>query len=404
MQTDITFRGLAAPLRIEGAAEVLSLLPQVISRWPFDAGRPDGAAAPFFSIRAEDGGGLLRCQNHVEDLPARRFDAVNAVCDAVSALAMALPAEDDRLICLHAAAVEMAGRLVVFPNVRRAGKSTLSSALAMAGHRLFSDDVLPLSFTADGEAWGRAMGIAPRLRLPLPGSLDPAFHRWAGTVAGPRNRQYQYLCLPDQPAQGEIRPLGVFVVLDRQEGRVEARLDALRPDAAMDALLHQNFTRDRHSGDVLEAMARLLAGCPVFRLSYGDLSEAVACLERAFSGWPAEAPVRRTEPERRFRMAQFEGASGAALPAQVAVRQRAGTVRTEIGGTLYLADPEGRAIHRTEGLAVLIWELMAEPTLPEEIAADLAEVFPDMSADRIAADLRGLVDSLAAKGLVEAAG
>lgn len=398
MRQDIAFRGLTAPLRLQEAEQVLHLLPQVFARWPFDARRAE-ADAPFFSIRgAEDG--LLTCESHVDDRPLRRFDAVNAVCDAVSAVAFALPAEDDRLICLHAAAVEMAGRLVVFPNVRRAGKSTLSSALAKAGHPLFSDDVLPLSFTAEGLAWGLAMGIAPRLRLPLPETIDPAFRDWVSAVGGPKNRQYQYLGLPEQPAHGMIRPLGAFVILDRRDDGCRPGLEPVSPDAAMDALLHQNFTRDRHSGDVLLAMAEVLARRPVFRLTYDDLSDAVACLEQRFASWPDDLPAGKVSPDRHFRLAEFasggKGEAGIAGP----VRQRAGTVSAEIGGTLYLADAEGRAIHRMEGLAALIWELLSAPATTGEIAADLAEAFPDTASDQIAADLHRLIDRLAAEGLL----
>ncbi|MFN4192238.1 MAG: PqqD family peptide modification chaperone [Tabrizicola sp.] len=399
MRHYITFRGLKAPLRLEAAESVLSLLPQVFTGWPHEPGPADAVAAPFYSITAGEDG-LLVCESHVDDRPLRRFDAVNAVCDAVSAVAFALPAEDNRLICLHAAAVEVAGRLVVFPNVQRAGKSTLSSALARAGHPLFSDDVLPLSFTTDNLAWGRAMGIAPRLRLPLPGTIDPFFRAWVDTVGGPKNRQYQYLCLPDQPAHGVVRPLGAFVILDRRDDRTLPRLAPVSPDVAMDALLHQNFTRDRHSGDVLLAMASVLALRPVFRLTYDDLSEAVACLEQAFASWPDDLPPGPVSPDRRFRLAEFGAGGMADRGIRGRVRQRAGTVAAEIGGTLYLADAEGRAIHRMDAMAALIWELLADPALPQDIAADLAEAFPDTSPARIAADLNALIDRLAREALV----
>ncbi|MFN3576917.1 MAG: PqqD family peptide modification chaperone [Tabrizicola sp.] len=378
---------------------MLRLLPDVFTAWPHDAGSTGAVAEPFYSITAGEDG-LLVCESHVDDRPVRRFDAVNAVCDAVSAVALALPAEDDRLICLHAAAVEMAGRLLVFPNVRRAGKSTLSSALARAGHPLFSDDVLPLSFTTDDLAWGLAMGIAPRLRLPLPGTIDPFFRAWVETVGGPKNRQYQYLRLPDQPAHGVVRPLGAFVILDRRDDRTLPRLAPVSPDTAMDALLHQNFTRDRHSGDVLLAMAALLAKRPVFRLTYDDLSEAVACLEQSFASWPDDLPPEPVSPDRPFRLADFGARAKAGSGIRGRVRQRAGTVAAEIGGTLYLADAEGHAIHRMDGMAALIWELLADPALPEELVADLAEAFPGTPRARIAADLGALIERLAREALI----
>lgn len=391
---DILFRGLKAPLRLTDADPVLRLLPEVAPGWPHEVRPADPALRPFYAIRGEVEASRFLCENLIELASPRSMDAVNAACDAMAALAMALPAEDGSVICLHAAGVAMAGRLVVFPNIRRAGKSTLSAALARAGHRVFSDDVVPLSFPAVGPPLARSMGVAPRLRLPLPKTADAGFHDWVAAVAGPRNRQYAYLRLPDQPAEGETLPLGAFVILDRQEGPGPARLEAVAADQAMDVLLHQNFTRDRHSGDILDVMAVALAGVPVFRLSYSGLEAAVDCLEAAFRAWPAGTP---SGPVARFRLAEFE----TTLPdVGEVVRQRAGGVAREIGGTLYLADPEGRGIHRMDALAAAIWELLEEPLGRQELVAVLEESFPNIAAERLAGDLAGLLARLAEAGLV----
>ncbi|HLQ18422.1 MAG TPA: hypothetical protein VK146_05530, partial [Tabrizicola sp.] len=134
---DIVFRGLKAPLRLNGADLILPMLREIASGWEFDVVPADTMRKPFYTISARDGQALLWCECHLDDRPRRWFDPVNAICDAVSVLALALPAERADLICLHAAAVAMAGRLVVFPNIRRAGKSTLSAALSQAGFRVF---------------------------------------------------------------------------------------------------------------------------------------------------------------------------------------------------------------------------------------------------------------------------
>lgn len=394
MTLDLQFRGLDRPLRLTGGGELLPILAAVAPGWPHRAGPADPLAQPFFSITAE--AGSYRCETHVEDRPARQLDAVNAVCDAVAGLAMALPDEDDRILCLHAAGVVIAGRIVVFPNIRRAGKSTLAAALARAGHRVFSDDVLPVGF-ADGLVRAQSMGIAPRLRLPLPEALPQAFRDWAGSVAGPENAQYRYLRLPDPPEQGESLPVGAFVILDRQEAPVPARLEPVAPDAAMDALLHQNFTRDRHSGDVLVALADALGRLPVLRLTYADLDDAVACL-RAGLADPGPPPAAEGEV-RRFRMADLDHAPALPDP-KAALSQRPGTIARTIGNTLYLADAEGRAIHRIDPLAAAIWEILATPARPDDIAGLLAEAFPGAGRARLSADVAALLASLAGAGLL----
>lgn len=401
MQRDVVFEGMAAPLRLEGAEAVRELVPKVMTGWPFREEGADPAAKPFYTIQDTADAGLFRCEWHVEERPVRRFDPVNAVCDAVSAMPFALAAGDDRLICLHAAAVEMAGRLVVFPNLRRAGKSTLSAALAMDGHRLFSDDVLPLAFTMDNQALGRALGIAPRLRLPLPDNAPQAFRDWVAGVAGPQNRQYLYLNLPDLPPHGAISPVGAFVILDRQEDGTAARLDRVPPDLAMDALLRQNFTRDRHSGDILQAMAATLADRPVYRLTYSGLAEAVDCLSGAFRQWPDNLRALAGAQERRFRLAWFDVPEPVMQPGEASIRQRAGTIAEQIGEALYLADPEGLGIHRMDPLATVIWAVLEEPATPQDIQEILAEAFPSTDPKAIAADLQRLLRMLRAARLIE---
>jgi Coenzyme PQQ synthesis protein D (PqqD) len=395
---DLFFGGLGAPLRFDEAEAVLRLMPGIATGWRYDVRATDPAIRPFFTIRPKPGTEKYLCENLVEPAPARLLDAVNAACDAMAAVAQAMAAEDARLLCLHAAGVVMAGRLVIFPNVRRAGKSTLSVALAQAGHLVFSDDVLPLVFPEGSPARGLAMGLAPRLRLPLPESAGQPLRDWVAATPGPQNRQYRYLSLQGQPAHGETVPLGAFVILDRQDASVSARLDHVAPDTAMDALLHQNFTRDRHSGEILQALAALLNVLPVFRLTYFDLQGAVDCLDAAFPDRSADLSPE-AGPVRPFSPAQVDAAISQPQPGHP-ISQRPHAVARVIGTTLYLADPEGRAIHRMDPLAAAIWDILATPATADEIEALLAEAFPAVDRPRIAADLNSLLTALVGWGLV----
>jgi hypothetical protein len=401
---DILFRGLKAPLRLSGAEAIPPALRGIAPGWPFDCVATDPKAAPFYSISAKPDEPLCWCECHLDDRPRRWFDPVNAICDAVSALALALPAERPELICLHAAGVEMAGRLVVFPNIRRAGKSTLSAALAMAGYRVFSDDVIPVAFTDSPSAHGLAMGIAPRLRLPLPDALGAEFCNWVNRQAGPANQQYRYLRVGNQPLHGETLPIGAFVILDRQDDPVAARLEPVPADAAMDALLYQNFTRDRHSADILKLMAATLTDRPVFRLAYSDLAGAVACLKTAFAAWPYDGLAASPGPMVQFRMAEDQPADLPTPAAAARLTQRQGSMAVRLGDTLYLADPEGRGIHRMDPLAATIWTLIEEPMPARLLVEVLDEAFPGVGPDRIAGDVDRLLRELRALGLIEAQG
>lgn len=53
---------------------------------------------------------------------------------------------------LHASAVEIDGRAVLFTGISGAGKSTLANAFVQRGHRMLSDDVAPVALTAGGVA------------------------------------------------------------------------------------------------------------------------------------------------------------------------------------------------------------------------------------------------------------
>ncbi len=394
MIRDLFFHGVSLPLRLDGADVILPIIAEVAAGWPHRLTEADPAVVPFFSVTAVRGEVKLRCESHVEDRAPQLWDPVNAVCDAMASLAMALPLSDRRLICLHAAGVEMAGRLVVFPSIRRAGKSTLSVALARAGHRIFSDDVVPLSFPLRGPVVAHAMGLAPRLRRPLPESLPVELRAWADAMTGPRNRQYHYLPLSGQPGHGTQLPLGAFVLLDRRDAQTGARLAPVQPDAAMDALLYQNFTRDRHSGEVLEAIAATLSTTPVWQLTYSDLEGAVVCLKAGFTGWDSERHVGGKE--RTFGVAMLGYTSA---PAGRWVAQRSGVVERWIGEVLYLADPEGRAIQRMDGLASAIWDLLEEPVSREDLEATLVNAFPNIPRDRLCEDLLVLLERLAEAGL-----
>src|SRR5690606_31987274 len=68
-------------------------------------------------------------------------------------------------LSLHAAAARFGDACVCFPSVAKAGKSTLMIELARRGHQVLCDDVMPLE-PQRNRALG--LGIAPRLRLPLP--------------------------------------------------------------------------------------------------------------------------------------------------------------------------------------------------------------------------------------------
>ena len=327
------------------------------------------------------------------------------VCDLVAEMAWERLRSDPGLLCLHAAAVAFDDTLVVMPNARRAGKSTLAVALARLGHRLLTDDVLPVRHAPDRQTFvGIANGIAPRLRLPLPEGFSPAFHDWVGQDIGPANRQYKYLTsAPIAPGGTEI-PLGAIVALDRQDDATPPRLDPIPREEALASLIQQNFARAAHSARILDSADRLTRGLPAFRLTYHSGEEAAGFLSThpalqnlpipvvAASGQPDQpSPLSQPAPERPH----FD----AALP----YVQAPGVAETHAGADHFLADSSGQAIHRLNPGSAVIWRLLCEPADLAEVTSLLASLYEDTPPDQIRADSETVMRHLAETGLIRPA-
>ncbi|MFP5482167.1 MAG: hypothetical protein ACLGGW_02685, partial [Gammaproteobacteria bacterium] len=107
-------------------------------------------------------------------------------------------------IALHAGAVAISNRLIAITGPRRAGKSTLIARLcAEPDLQIFCDDVLPISPLGEGVA----LGVAPRLRLPLPAKASQHFKQFARQHLGPHDNRYGYLCTTNLAGNGTRLPL-----------------------------------------------------------------------------------------------------------------------------------------------------------------------------------------------------
>lgn len=123
------------------------------------------------------------------DEPMSGLSAASAVCAVLADILEAHVEESDSQLTLHCGAVAFGKKLVVLTGPRRAGKSTLIGRLcAEPDVQIFCDDVLPINMHGEGIA----LGIAPRLRLPLPAQASPQFKKFVGSHLGPRDDRYRY--------------------------------------------------------------------------------------------------------------------------------------------------------------------------------------------------------------------
>jgi len=406
----IRFDGLNAPLRVGSPEVVRPLLDPILAAWPPPDGDSDPAAgAPFATLRPTENE-RWSLEAPLAEKSVALHNPVNAICDLVVEMSWERLRSQPELLCLHAAALTFDDRLVIFPNARRAGKSLLTATLARLGHRVFSDDFVPLGVDAKTQQIsGIANGIAPRLRLPLPDNISSSLTSWISDRIGPANKQYGYLTGIELPRSGTAAPVGAVVVLERDPelaGSVE--LEPISQDEALAALVKQNFGRQVHAGAILAVTAALTRSVPVLRLRYNGVEEAAALLDQneALRNLPA-ARVPKADHPGTGRPAPLAG-----LPVpetasigldQVYHKQPDYTeVAAETG--LYLADGHGISIHRLNPVSSVIWRLLDEKMTGADMVGVMKELYRDIEIARLRGDTLGALQFLAKHRLIEANG
>lgn len=390
-----------APLLFEDAEEVFRLLQSITEGWSF-AEAPASDGVPSVRIRS-DGHSFEIMEEGCA--PFHEPSAVSAACSLVVILLNRMVADDPDFLALHAGAVTIGERTIVFPSTHRAGKSTLAAALAFNGHRLIADDILPVD-CREVRASAVACGVAPRLRLPLPPSRGFRYRFLAWRWTGPDDGYYRYLRLPPSSRCrfGERFEIGAFLFLERNASHCEPQLCAVSKSHAMKILLLQNFGTAAPPGIILDRVETLSRLNPAFVMRFSDVGAAASMLGNAFgqSERPCELWTRLdpAEPD----LASVAGLDcdesvASKLPERI-VCHRDGVVARETEGSIFLADQANGGIFALDPLGSAIWELMEEPACTREIAAKVCQVFPDTMPEIIAADVDRLIGQLLENGLV----
>jgi len=353
---------------------------------------PRGALAGV----ARTGAGHYRLRSRFLDRPTGDLPLASAVCGLLADLSQDWAETQPQMIGLHCGAVRIGGRLLLLTGAARAGKSTLVTRLAAEpGVALFCDDVLPVTPAAEGVA----LGIAPRLRLPAPAG-SATLGRLAAESVFLADDRYGYVAVPDQAPHGTRAPLGAILLLDRREG-APATLHAVDPAEVLSTLLRQSITGYASAEAAFERARALALDRPCLRLVYSDLDEAAAVILRTFA--------TGARPRAGFTPAPACDPPPDAMPAApvptLAVLQRNPEVRLRCHGrAAYLWQPDDAMLWELNPLGLAIWEMLALPGSAQDMADALAEVFPMIPPDCMAADAAQLLGTLQAAGLVRAAG
>lgn len=392
----IRFAGLSGPVALLDSGDVHACFPKAIRGWSYGEAEDDGTP-PILTLRRDDQGFLIDAP--WLDKPLRRLDPIDAFCGFTAELTRRYAECNPPMLCLHGAAAEFAGRLVVFPTLYRSGKSLLTACLAAAGIRVFTDDVLPIGGAEDH---GIAVGIAPRLRLPLPDDLSAEGREFIEQRRGPCGERYLYLDLAGEElaSHGDSAPIGGFVLLEREDD-AEPELLPAREGDVLRQVIWQNFSREDAAPVILERLQRLVANARLYHLRYARAEQAVALLKETFSHWPcaprqpSPVPVRQTP-----RTANPKPSNNDRELAPGTYLRNHEITETKVDGEHFLADAEGAAIHHLNPVAAAVWNLLAEPIALDQVVDYLHEAFPDVERQTIADDVAALIGKLVAKRLV----
>jgi hypothetical protein len=98
-----------------------------------------------------------------------------------------------------------------------------------------------------------ALGILPRLRLPLPQALGPAFIDFVSKHAGPQNDRYLYVKLSEreQAGLGSTAPIRGIAILQRDEAAEPALLKTKKSIVVRDVIL-RNFARQNPALEIVD--------------------------------------------------------------------------------------------------------------------------------------------------------
>ncbi len=289
----MTLEPLGITIDFHGAAESAHGFASVLRGWspgPMPLCSDDRPA----DIRIVRSGGVYRWHAKVLAKPLiwqqrAPSTTMGVICDLHDVLFDWFLARHPEHLCLHAAAIETGQGLVLIPSVGKAGKSTLSVAMAELGHRVFADDVLALEPKRDH---GMAFGVAPRLRQPFPENIGARYRRFLDRRSGPSNENWLYADLDEDEIApfGATAPIKAIVFLDRRaEG--PARFERVDSAHVLRELILQNFAQGVAPVPAFDRLLALAERAHCRRLVFSDTNAAARLLSREFAVEIAEAPA-----------------------------------------------------------------------------------------------------------------
>jgi HprK-related kinase A len=185
----------------------------------------------------------------------------------------------NRHLLLHSGTVDIDGRGLMLVGVPGAGKSTLTAALAMAGHRALSDEFGVLRLE-DLKLLALPKPIALKNR-----SIQVARERWPEAPIGPvfhktHKGDVAHLAMPARSIALRHVPVSPsVVVLPRWREDAPLSVSEVPPTEAFMQLASNSFNADVLGALAFDAIRALVDRCPCFAIEYGNLDEVIGAIE-----------------------------------------------------------------------------------------------------------------------------
>lgn len=390
----LKFQSISRPVLLAQGLKLLPHLTRVFANWPFREVPAGRFGDPAINVLQDGEAGIIQAP-WID--PEQRYDNAADLADSLGRhMARCWIRDNAPVLGLAAGAVRFGGDLAVLVGGPRSGKSLLLSCLSVSGHTVFADAVLPISADT-GECL--SLGMAPRLRLPLPDALSsPLRDRVeSGLDSGAPHLGYLTAAKAEIAAFGDRASPRAFIALDRADGGPAS----LRP-ATASALLKRLLLGSADSlpsrGAALALLHELVGDAPCYRLTWSDPSEAVSALRARLAIWPdAEDGLHlalrsASPPQRRV--------SGPRRPAGRLYRHVEGLDERLVDGTMFLVIPDGEAIYHLNGLGTGLWRLLDGSHGLDDVIAVLQDAFPTVDRTLIEGDVLRLIADLVERGLL----
>ena len=391
----LKFESISRPVRLAQGLRILPHLVRVFRNWPFREIPATGAPDPLIGVR-QDG------EHYIVEAPwldnPQRYDGAAELADGLSChLTRSWIETQPELIGIEAAAVRFGNDLVVFIGGPHSGKSLLVSCLAASGHTAFADSILPISAEL---RCGAGLGIAPRLKLPLPDALcDPLRSLVAAQIdSGVEHHGYFKPRYRQLARFGDVALVRAFILLDRTDGAATT----LRPAASstvLKRLLLGSFDALPSANTTLELFHEMVADTHCYRLTWSDPQEAISALRARLAIWRP----RKTEDEPHEKTpvkARRRRSLGPRVPSGRLFRHVDGLGERHVDGDLFLVGPQGEAIYHLNGLGAGLWHLLDGSWGLDDAVSLLREAYPTVDCKALESDVERLIEDLADRGLL----